>query len=464
MRVRLQRGDVGPLAVAGLAAVTLLCRCGADQLNAPANPPAPTRNTCPPAEQVMPNLFALLDNPAQPLAGLREVISSLAAGQAGRPGGNPLGTVLDDAVKGLAEFADDPYEAGATRCLATSPELPLCGIGGEAAEACENRLCVLRRALDFGLRDQAASKAIADLEPLLGTLLGYMSNTGPAATGQEHYEVIDVFSRTASNGELCSPANLLDVLDGVIVYFRPTTACGTSCVGFRALNDLIALLSDPALQQFLQSYEQQQNGAQGRSAIQALFGLLENALANTPEDSHYFDGVQTLINDLDQFFASDPATYGNIENEVNDLVSILQGFLDPTRPGAILHQLKGVVECVYVEDPNQEIAGALYDVISQPSGSGKGLDLLQIVNAINGLAVLDADGLLSDAIHALLASTRASTQDTEDVRAFLAAFLTIDNAREMFPALALLIDDDVLTELVSLLDNLLYGCQSDGAQ
>jgi len=453
---------VAPSAL-GLVAGLLCARCGADHVNAPPAPAPVVKVMCPSPQTTMPVFFQLLQDPSQPLEGFREVVVALAAGQSVT--GNPLGNLLQDVSRGLVSFANDPDESSAGRCLSLPPNLPLCDVDTPAAP-CENRLCDLRRALDFGVRDQAATPALQDLTPLIGDVLGYMSNSGAAATGTTHYELIDVFHRSSENEALCSPANLIEVIDGIILYARQSVSCQPedSCPGgIQALAELKALLADPEIQSFLHTYIQTGATGQGRAAFQALGQFVENDFANMPNDSHYFDGLQTLVNDIDSFLENDPK-YANLETEINNLAALGQDFLNPARPNAIAVQLKAVVYCISVIDTTGELTGAIYDLLTLPASSTTGLNLVQLVGDIQAVAVLDVNGVLMSALHSVLHSLFDNPMDTEDLRVFLVQVLTVDNASIIIPPLITMINDGVVQELVTLIDDLLYGCQGAAAQ
>ena len=209
---------------------------------------------------------------------------------------------------------------------------------------------------------------------------------------------------------------------------------------------------------------QTRGGGKGRAAFQTLGQLVETAFANMPNDSHYFDEIQTLVTDVDTFLQNDPAMYGTLQTEVDAIAALAKDFLNPARPNAVAVQLKAVVNCVSVIDTTGELVGAIYDLLTLPASTGQGLNLVELVGDIQAVALLDANSVLMSALHAVLNSTLANTGDTEDLRVFLVQFLTVNNASLILPPIATMVNDGVVPEFVTLLDNLLYGCQGAAAQ
>jgi hypothetical protein len=446
-----------------------VARCGAQNVDAPPDvETGSTGSSCKSFEDTMPEFFTLLRDPRQPLAGIREVIEGLAAGQNAKLKNSALGALLSTALAGLTNFAKDPKELNGG-CVKVSvsiapPTAPLCTI--TSAQPCESRLCSLRRALDFGIRDRGGSQALNELTPLLAKALGYLSNTGPGADGRPHYEMFEVLNRTSRNEARCAPANLLDVLDGVVVYFRSNRACGNDCQGLKALQAIDDLLRDPALQSFLDSYQDSDGTGKGRESFQALGKVLGQAFANMPEDEHYFDSIQKVVDTLVQFLDSDKDhKYEGLKQKILVVVDLFKQVLDPKRPDTISAQLKAVVGCLTVVDANQEVVGALYDLLSRPGGAdGKGIDIKEFFDALHAVAKLDTDGVLMGALHTILASIRADEANMNVLRLFLVDFITVENAKKLLPALQLMLQRGVLSEALSLIDGLVYGCQPVGSQ
>jgi hypothetical protein len=462
------KGDGRP-ALRGLAALAAglvlglaLGSCGAVGTPAPDLAPGarPLPTSCRPLREKMPGFFTLLDRDDSPLRGLAEVVGRLADG--GDVRGNVVGNVVDSLLRGVIEFSRDPDESREAECLPKPPERPLCTVEAGPGDDCESRLCAVRRLLDFGIRDERAAAALAQLEPVLVTVLGYLSNQGPGADGKEHLEAVEVLHR-ASSAEyeaVCAPRNLTVVLDGLVVYLRPNAACGENCPGKRLLRIVKEVVEDPALEGFLGTYEAAEADGSGRVAFQKLGRVLLENVAGTPEDERYFDSVRILLDQVGGFLARDPK-YAGLKGRLDELASLLKDLLNPSRPGALLRELKVVVRCIIAVDPGSDLVGAIYDLLRKPGGTAAGgLDLKDMITAFEGLADADADGVLLGAIHALLASLAADEAKLETVRALLEEALTAENARLAAPALQALIEAGVIDELFGVLNDLLYGCKA----
>jgi hypothetical protein len=456
----------GVLAASLLAALSLV-RCGADHLDAPARPDLDAPGSqCRSLEVYMPAFFELLRAPEDPLRPLRLLVADLSGATRAREV-DPIAALLQTVFSSLRQFARDPFET-ALGCWPVTPESPLpdwpmCGRHLSRDVECESRLCAFGRALDFLVRDRAANDAIEALRPVLVTLLGYVSNTQPGGDGREHYEVIEVFNRTSTNEALCSPRNLIVLLDGIVTYFRPNAACSRdrSCVGLEALDVIVDLVRDPALDQFLTRFEADQESGRGRAAIQVLGRVVFDALANLSEDRTFFDPVETLLRQLlYPFLDRDPETYGGLREKLDRGVVVLKGLLDPEREGAILRELKAVVHCLNQSDPDGLVVGTLYDLLSRPSGQG-GLDLEELVASFSDLVELDRSGVLLGALHAILSTARDDDKAMETVRVLLARVLTVENSRRVVPVLKTMLDRGVLDELIVAADNIIFGCRGE---
>lgn len=447
-----------------VALAVVLSRCGASGLEAPP-PPVLDEGTCQPMAETLSGLFEAMRQPTRPLAGLREVVVEISRlgeeecefrRSRGLPCHHPVGAVLDAVVRGFVAFARDPDEAPDARCLELAP------VEGE------NRLCSLRRALDFGVRDAAAADLIERLTPLMARLVGWITNEGPGADGKTHWGPVAVLQEAAANPGLCNPEHLIDALDSLVTYWRPDATCadrvdGDDCRALHALGLLRELVSDPALQDFLKLFAT--DDGSGRVAFQRVGALLLQRLADMPNDARYFDAIDRIASDLlFPFLDNDPAKYGDLKSKLVDSLEIARAFLDPARDRAVLVPFKGVMGCFATVDDQHELVGAAYDLLLQPSQSGPPVDLVEMATLLEEIVRLDTrrHGVLLGAVQTLLRGTRADEQGTESLRLLMVELLTPDNARRVFPPLRLLIERGVFTEFVLLVDDLLYGCRDDG--
>lgn len=447
--------------VLALVALVLLPRCGAEHVDAPALPPDPqqTPAPCRTLEAQMPRFFEMMRDPARPLASLRDAVQRLSRGEPGEY--TPMSTLLSSGVNGLRDFTDDPWERSNKGCESRPPGLPMCFVDVPRSVECESRACALRRTLDFGLRDEGMNQAIDDMKPLLAKLLGYMSNTGQGADGKEHYEIVEVLHRSSQYEALCSPANLLDVLDGIVLYLRGDPSCGDGCPGRRMIDVLKRLLNDPTLEEFLSSFQSSQADGQGRAAFQTIARVLMQNLSQIDEASYYQQLEEIVSLYLRPFFDSDSSgKWNDLSDTIDELLVLLKDLLDPQRPGSFVKPLKGVIRCLSVIDKDQQIVGALYDLLSKPTESGQGVDLGELVDVIDRAIRLDRDGTIATALHAIFASSRKSEIAMSAWRGFFGEILTVENARDMVPVLREMLERDVLDELFVVVNSLLYGCRA----
>jgi len=457
----------GASLLCGLAAGLLLARCGAEGIAAPDSTGALESSDafCRSLQDYMPRFYATLR--AGELRGLAQVVTDLDA--RARGGANPLGALVQTALRTLKMFASDPYEAPPDRCVpynnpSRAPPEP------ESA----NRMCAVRRALDFAVRDEAARQAFDALTPVLVKVLGYVTNESEGKVGAEHYEALDVLHRMSLNEAQCPPRNLVEVLDGLATYFgagpdcaAPPAGQGEECHAYKLLATLRAILSDKAVEDFLETFQSSVGGSQGRDAVRTLVKVLSGGIVAMPENEHYFDQMQSSLDDLVYRFLESQARshpdkgYDRLEEDVKTLVAVLKDFLDPSRKGAVLHPLKGVVACILEVDSGGEVAGALYDLLSRQGGQGGGgLDLLELVDAVSGVAHADPRGVLSGAAHVVLRETARDEVAMEAFRVLFQQTLDATNVRLLAPALKAIVERQVVTELVEVLDNLLYGCRA----
>lgn len=453
------------LLLATLATAVVSSGCGAEGTPAPPDPPEPDL-VCRPLEESLPAFFRLLREPGSPLAGLQHVVRSLASGDPTDLSKNPVAAILSNSARGLRLFTKDPPESASFACesleqlaSSTSSRAPLCSVEAASGEACENRMCALRRALALGLHDAAAADALERLEPILAKTIGYMSNSGRGADGREHYEVVEVLHRTAVNAGRCSPKNLVDVIDGTVVFFRNDPSCGEACQGVRLLDAIEKLIGDPALQNLLSGYENAEADGSGRKSWAALARFLGQQIEDMPDDENYFRAIQTVVDLLYTFMDKDPATYGHLRAQVEIIVAGLRELLNPNRPNAILIPFKSVMRCINQVDTEQALVSAVYDLLSREGDEGEGLDVLELVSAVGDVVRLDRNGVLAGALHAVLKTLSDDDDALEGVRRFLEQAQTTENARLVFPVLQKMIEQGVIKEFLGLADELLYGCR-----
>ena len=113
--------------------------------------------------------------------------------------------------------------------------------------------------------------------------------------------------------------------------------------------------------------------------------------------------------------------------------------------------------------PDIELVGALYDVVSRPESNG-GIDLATLVGAAKALVTLDGSGQTSRTLRMVVQGIKGSDDPTDphEVREAVAGLakqaLSADEAQKIVPAVQVLLDHQVVAELFSLLQDLLYKC------
>jgi len=107
-----------------------------------------------------------------------------------------------------------------------------------------------------------------------------------------------------------------------------------------------------------------------------------------------------------------------------------------------------------------DIVGSLYDLVSLPADNPVGVDLVGFVGSLIDVAEADPNGVIMGLLHAIFRSSMDDPDAQDAMRRFFGEALTQENARLSLPALTRMLEDDVIGEVFTLLDELLYGCRS----
>jgi len=448
--------------------------CGGEGSPAP-EPAKVTSSLCQP-RQVMPQFFKLLDDPGKPLDGLRQVVKVLAVPTCFAPRDractqdsqcaigactsglcpctasfNPLADILQLAFRGIATISLDPAEPGAMggKCVsaALAAALPV---------AQRNRLCELRRSLDVLLLQGGGKQLLSDpnVQATVLALLHYIEGK-PDHT--PHYDLFTGLGRMAQNPGLCKPHQTYRLLDQGLAYLTPQNAA-------QLFASVQTLLDDPYTQTFFAQLATGQ-GASGRDAIIVLVNGLQPALLAAQSGP----ALLAVVNDqLLQPFVYNPNN--SIPQSFKDEVKAIMdsaGLLLGDQAG-IFAPLQAVLACVgdplirctdakACTDHDNELVGALYDLLSRPKAQD-GLDLATLLGAVNTLLSLDTTGQTARTLRLVMSSIDQSEEATDGVRQLLAQVLTADLGEKLLPALDTMVENKVLGEFLSLLDDLLYSC------
>jgi len=112
---------------------------------------------------------------------------------------------------------------------------------------------------------------------------------------------------------------------------------------------------------------------------------------------------------------------------------------------------------------DNELIGALYDILSLPEASG-GVDLATLVGALKTLTTLDPTGQTARTLRLVVQGIEGSADPNADheardaVDSLLAGSLTVQEGQKLVPALTVMIDKGVVIEFINLLHDLLYTC------
>ncbi len=455
--------------------------CGGAGTDAPEPPPA-VPSACQP-RAVMPNFFKLLDTNDPALAGVRAVVKDLGTPVCEVPIAacsnddqcqigscisgacpctaeySPLANILGFTFGGLATIADpakNPPEPGATG-------VPGCLSAADAANlqpAQRNRICELRRALDVLLQQNGGQKLLDDpnVHAVTIALLDYIQGKPPFTA--PHYDLITGVGRMAgADSSVCDQGAGWSLIDNLLGYLTPAVAQ-------KQLAAIQTLLADPTTKDFLRQFSQS-NSAQGRESVIVLVHALTPSLLAAKSGSDVLATLKPVLDQIDN--GNFPQTF---KDEIHAVANNTASLLAPAT--GVLPPLQQVLKCagsaaVRCADPaacgknHDELLGAAYDLLALPQSSG-GIDLSTLAGAANKLVSLDGTGQTARTIRLVVEGIKGSPDPTEphDVRDAVAALtrqaLTATEAQRLVPAVELLIDRHVVTEIFSLLQDLLYQC------
>ena len=461
--------------------------CGGE--GTPAPEPTPNLPSACQPRAVMPHFFALVDAGDPSLAGLRAAVKDLGAPICLDTGNractsddqcaighcqsglcpcvtsySPLGDVLGLALRAMNVIADDKPESSAQ-----PPPGCLTAAQAESLPADQrNRICELRRALDVLLQQNGGINIVndPDVKKVLISLLDYIQgNTTP--DHQTHYDLLVPVGRlAAANTAVCDPAALWQLLDNMLGYLTPSIAA-------TQLGTLQLLLADPNTKALLGSLTAS-GGAQGRDSMILLVHTLSPGIVSATSAADVL-GPNGSITQLVKQFVDNSSTYPqSFKDEVHAALDGVYSMLSD-KTFDIFTPLQHLVACmgspeVRCIDPStctnhdDALIGALYDVISLPEAEG-GIDLATLVGALKSLATLDQTGQTGRTVRLIVQGIEGSPDpnDPHEVRGAVTALakdaLTAEEGQKLMPALSVLIDRQVLPELFSLLQDLLYTCK-----
>ncbi|MFN2548732.1 MAG: hypothetical protein ABR567_15000 [Myxococcales bacterium] len=456
--------------------------CGGEGIDAP-QPDTPPLSLCQPRE-VMPVFFSLIDKNDPSLAGLRSAIADLGTPVCLVPKDrtctsddqcaighctsglcpcqtsySPLTDVLGISLRAMATIATDPRET-------PDPAVPAPGcLSAAAAQDLpvekRNRICELRRTLDILLEQNGGSNLVNDpqVRKVLLSLLDYVQGkTDPDR--QTHYDLLTPVGRmAAADTNVCDPAALWTLLDETFGYLTPQTAGAQ-------LGAIQTLLADPYTKSFLANLSGG-GGADGRDSMILLAHGLMPSITGAPNGAAALQAVRNLLPTLTN---GAPQSF---KDELNAVLDNAAGMLADST--GIFPPLQKLLACagspqVRCANPSScsnrddELIGAVYDILSRPESQG-GVDLATLVGALKTVTTLDQTGQTGRTLRLIVQGVEGSADPNDPheardaVSALMADALTVREGEKLVPALSVLIEKQVVTELFSLLQDLLYTCK-----
>jgi hypothetical protein len=426
--------------------------CGAENVDAPPDPPQPVA-TCPSPRTIAPTFYSLLDQNA--FAGLAEVVQqSLAACTYGgqvvactdpRAEPPPAGLLIGGLLHDLGAFSKDPPEVTAN---ALPGQTGYCAGPGDPIPDPPNRLCLIRRSLHRLIAQRSPDgkvvlvSAFDDLQPLTAGILQWVDGTLPGVQG-DHYAALPALGHVVRR---CDGPQVTGLLHGLLTWLQPPH-------GQQALDAVVTLLQNPDMQAFLGSIDVQNDV--GRTGFIALVKAVISAILRPdfqPAD------LDNLMNQYVYPLVQQDYPNHDLEGDLKAVVAVLDQVLDPQLTPNVLHPLQNVLSCTEIADSQSVILGATYDLLFQ----AKVVSLDSLLSSLASILALDPDGTLLKAGD-VLDQTVAADADTHDaLDQVLEVMLEDQNARKVVPVMVKILQSDVVSEAVGLVDVLFDGCGGAG--
>jgi hypothetical protein len=437
---------IGALCAASLVAGA--APCGAEDVDAPPDPPEP-EHACTPPRELAPTFYAALETDAY--AGLREIVEEVLAvctfGAEVVPCNHPraeppaAAVLLAGIFTTLGDFAGDPPEVSG-RALPGEPGY--CAEPG-AEPSPPNRLCTVTRSIDRLIAQRTETGAIVlvaafdHLQPLIADLLRYVDGSLEGYAGGDHYGDLEILRRMVRR---CDDEAVVDLLSGVIDFIHPPR-------GQEILAEVVALLDNPDAEGFLAGLDVDDDV--GRAGFKALVRIILDQLQrNEFHPSELDDLLEDLVYPLVRSSFPD----NELEGDIRRLMVHVNDALHPDRQPNILAPLRKVVDCATASDPDEVLVGAVYDLFFQADIVG----LDELLLTISALLDIDPDGTVLRTAD-LLIRTLAAQPDVRDAfKDLLRVLLDAPHARIVFPVIIDMLESDVVGEVVALADQLLTGC------
>jgi hypothetical protein len=432
--------------------------CGADNMDAPAGPPAPQQ--CQSLSQMAPAFTSIiLNQDSLDSQQLKYLVQNYLLQPAGPGGEAPIVELLQIGFDTINTFANDPPELGGNPCNDANPPPPVSA----------NRICDLRRMMYQFVHQGTGLTALTLLDPTIYDVFGYIRGdpalaADPPNPTTPHYEIADFISRSCSTPGLCKMTSAFDLLAGVLDYLRPPRGQST-------LSDIVTLWNDPNLtgpNGFLTNLDVQ--GNLGEDGFVALGQFLVSAILEMKDDSTYFDNIQNVLNQFIYPNIND-TQYPGLHAELDAVVADVQEMLDPTRAVPVLQPLQDAAYCY--SEVDQDYFNKQSDMIRmiyRLSFVANVLGLKDLLSAFQGLMSLDPQGIVIETLYSLVVAFRGDDLGMSALADLCSTALTNTpdssgqaNAQRIVPVAADLFQQGAAAELLCVADTFLYGC-TGGAQ
>lgn len=275
------------------------------------------------------------------------------------------------------------------------------------------------------------------LSPLLSVVLEFMDGR---LDGADRYDAAEA---GAFFVDRCDASYLLASVEGVLRLQSPSTSKPWVVA---LLDGLTPLLNNPTLRPFLTSFEE--GGEAGRPAI---VSVLRQIMAFLADEDFEISRVETLLESVVYPLADE-----TLEADIKALVVLFEEVTDPNLD--VYLPLQEAMRCgMRYGAPRDELLGFVYDLAVSPE---VGLDkVFEAVGVLRLDVVVSQLDLLADVVQVM----RQDRAVQDELRALLILFLSRPAVEQVVPVFIGLIEDEIVTELLSAVVTLLEGCGRDVA-
>ena len=379
--------------------------------------------------------FALIDSRDPSLAGLRVAVADLARPVCLLP--QDRGCISDD------QCAVGRCKDNLCPCQTSySPLADLLGIAlrGMASIATDE----LRRTIDVLVKSGGAN-VLGDLKRVVLALLDYAQGK---TDGKTHYDLFAGIGRAAgAHTAACDPAAPWQMLDAALGQL-------TSAVAARQLSHLKTLLMHPYTRQFLAGLSYPES-AQGRDSWIVLVHAIAPSITNARSGSAALDAVAAILHQV-------------TSGAPQDFIVALDAVLSDTRamlgdPAGIFAPLQAVLRCAgsaEVRCPDPGHCTTHDDELEEAWGPLASRAPIRAVHVERTQASPSLVARLRGGGKRVGAWTVNDPHEARDAAFALAKeALTAEEGARLVPALSVLLENGVVLELFTLLQDLLSTCK-----